>query len=72
MTAYGSWISVSDFYIQVDAKDMEDAKKKIMDELEGLIVRVMDEDENGYTNLDCEIKDIECMRFDKNGKISFN
>lgn len=59
MTQYGSWINVSDFFLQVDAKDIDDAKKKLQNILDALLVRVIDEDENGYTNLGCEITDIE-------------
>lgn len=56
---YGSWISVSDFYLQVDAEDKDDARKKIQDVLDSLVVQVIDEDENGYTNLGCMITDVE-------------
>ena len=56
---YGSWISVSDFYLQVDAEDKDDARKKIQDVLDSLVVQVIDEDDNGYTNLGCMITDVE-------------
>ena len=56
---YGSWISVSDFYLQVDAEDKDDARKKIQDVLDSLVVQVIDENENGYTNLGCMITDVE-------------
>ena len=56
---YGSWISVSDFYLQVDAEDKDDARKKIQDVLDSLVVQVIDEDENGHTNLGCMITDVE-------------
>ena len=56
MRQYGSWINVSDFYIQVYAENGEEARKKIQDELDNLTVRVTDE--NGYTDLSCTITDI--------------
>ena len=61
MTQYGSWINVSDFFLQVDAKDIDDAREKLQNILDTLLVRVIDEDENGYTNLGCEITDIEVV-----------
>ena len=61
MTQYGSWINVSDFFLQVDAKDVNDAREKLQNILDTLLVRVIDEDENGYTNLGCEITDIEVV-----------
>ena len=59
MGRYGSWISVSDFYVEVCADNEEEAKQKIMDTLGTISVQVIEEDENVYTDLDCKITDID-------------
>ena len=56
MGTYSSWINVSNFILTVEADNKEEARKKMQDELDNLIVRVIDE--GGYTNLGCEITDI--------------
>lgn len=58
MGTYSSWINVSNFILTVEADNEEEARKKMQDQLDNLIVRVIDEDEGGYTNLGCEITDI--------------
>lgn len=58
MGTYSSWINVSNFILTVEAENKEEARKKIQNELDSLIVRVIDEEEGGYTNLGCEITDI--------------
>lgn len=45
--------------LTVEAENKEEARKKIQDELDSLIVRVIDEEDGGYTNLGCEITDID-------------
>lgn len=56
---YGSWIKVSDFYISVEADDEKEALRKMKDALETISVKVLEEDENAYTELKCTITGVD-------------
>lgn len=56
---YNSWIKVSDFLISVEADDEKEALRKMKDALKTISVKVLEEDENAYTELGCTITGVE-------------
>ena len=56
---YNSWIKVNDFLITVEADDKNEALHKVKDALETISVKVLEEDENAYTELECTITGVD-------------